>query len=141
MGYEIRLHIGRLTDSAPIKKKGHTYKWLYEYARIDLCKCGYDGEIYNLTMRSASQEENRPEPQRAFWYGENDKPIIEDCYAAPLYTYPLGDFLKAVKVDLKTDQEESGDGGYRRFRWAKALLSSMNASADGEDLVVVVYGH
>lgn len=152
MGYETRLIIGRAgTPSDEIKtgeltisdgeayrpylkdefgryiKTGRTEVYFMEYASIDLCKCGYDSEISKIDWKNTDKN--------IFWYyygSDGNTPIIEDCYGGKSEPVPIKDVIAALEKDVESSE-------YRRFKWALALLKSMDD--DSEELTVMFYGH
>lgn len=151
MGYETRLFIGRsghasdelhqdyliISDGeayCPYSKddKGNTIptgrKGIYfaVMAMIDLCKCGYDSEISKIDWKNKERESS-------FWYFYyGSEEIKEDRYGDT----PKPINIKTVLVALRKDSERED---YRRFKWAIALLESMEK--DSENLQVLFYGY
>lgn len=106
-------------------KTGKKETWFQLMATVDLCKCGYDSAINNIP------HVNTDESHQWYWYEGNER-RIEDCYGAKLKPAPLIDVINALKKDIEDDE-------YRRFKWALALLESMQN--DSEKITVLLYGH
>jgi hypothetical protein len=153
MGYETKLFIGReghtsdemqsgdlvvedgqayrplLTDDeGELIKTGRKSTYFMVYAEIDLCKCGYSSAVSKL------DQINKDESHFWEWYGSGDgnNAITEDRYGDKLKPIPISDVVAALESDEKNDN-------YRRFKWALALLKSMQD--EPEDLKVLIYGH
>jgi hypothetical protein len=151
MGYENRLFIGRSCHSSDelrqedlIISDGEAYRpysrdddgntvptgrkgiYFQVMAMIDLCKCGYDSEISKIDWKNKEMESvfwyfyYGSEETKEDHYGETPKPVI----------------IKTVLDALRKDSERED---YRRFKWAIALLESMEK--DSENLQVLFYGY
>jgi len=112
-------------DDGNFLKTGKKETYFFVMATVDLCKCGYDSNVHKL------DGVNKDESHQWYWYERNDR-IIEDCYGAKMKPVPLIDLIEALKLDIASDE-------YRRFKWALALLESMND--DNEDITALLYGH
>ncbi len=99
--------------------------WFRIYATVDLCKCGYESNIHNI------DHINKDESHFWYWYDGNGE-TSKDCYGDKLKPIPIKEVVEALRKDTKKDD-------YRRFKWALALLESMQN--DKEDLTVLFYGH
>ncbi len=150
MGYETTLLIGReCTTSDEIKRgplvteEGEAYRpylkdedgafiktgaketYFMIYAEIDLCKCGYTSEISKI------DKENTDKGHHWIWASGGDE-RSEDLYGEK----PKPVSFKAVIDALEKDYQ---DGEYRRFKWALALLNSMQD--ESEELSILMFGH
>ena len=124
MGYEVRVYVGRVQHSS----NETSGRWFQLWAMFELCKPGYDSEIYKLCSDPAIGNE------RVFFYADDgNTEITVDRYGKRLKAIPFDIVLKA----LETDQ---GNDSYRRFKVAVDLLRSIKEHA-GEQLSVVLYGH
>jgi len=125
MGYETKLLIGKETNQAYDEST-----WFQIYAMVDLCKPGYDSEIFKI-----DSENKTPDVKQWYWYaptGDDNIGVTEDRYGAKPKPVPLTDVIHALRLDMQGDD-------YRRFKWAMALLESM--ADDNEELSVLFYGY
>lgn len=95
---------------------------------IDICKPGYDSNIFNLQSVDGKQP--------VFFYGtDGNTPITKDSYGTRLVAYKPADVLKALKKDAKADD-------YRRFLIAVDFLASLIKNFGGDEcLAIVLYGY
>lgn len=154
MGYETRLIIGKSSsltgdeveygeliiedgeayrpmlkdEKGEFIKTGRKEIWFQVIAEIDLCKCGYNSEIHKI------DRVNKDESHIWYWFGsgDGDTRVTEDCYGDKPKPVPIKDVVAALEIDAEKDD-------YRRFKWALALLKSMQD--DPEGLTVLLYGH
>jgi hypothetical protein len=152
MGYETKLIIGRsgmasdeIERGDMIVEEGERYRpmlkdekgnfvktgrkvtYFMVYAEIDLCKCGYSSAIHKL------DRVNKDESHFWEWYstGYGNDELTQDSYGDKPKPLPIPVVLEALEEDAK-------DSDYRRFKWAIALLKSMQ---DDDNLKVMLYGH
>ena len=124
MGYEVKLIVGVRTDQVNYKKPEQN--WFHVYAEIDLSKIG-TCPLEKLMF------ENQTKKPVVFWYGtDGNTTITEDRYGESYLPIPIKLVVKAVEKCVAGDD-------YRRFKWALALLKSMQGNT--EDISVVAYGH
>ena len=96
------------------------------YAEIDLCKLGHDSHLGKILTA------NKDSKKEIYYYGTGGNvAITEDCYGDKPNEASVGDCVEALKLDI-------ANSNYRRFKWALALLESMQ---DEEDISVIWYGH
>lgn len=125
MGYEVKVYVGRVSVSTT---RDEQRRWFNTWAMIDICKPGYDSEIYKL---SADHDIGEP----IYIYGsDGDTEIVEDCYGKRLRAFPLDVALTALETD-------NGSTRYRRFQIAVDLLRSVKANAGDEQLSVFLFGY
>ena len=149
MGYETKLIIGQsghtMDESVygdliveegeayrPMLKdeKGHYLKtgrketYFMVIATINLCKCGSQSHIGKIDFT------NKDESHFWQWY-DGDERKTEDCYGDKPKPIPVSVVVDALRKDLEDEK-------YRRFKWALALLESMQ---DDKDITVLFYGH
>lgn len=115
-------------------KTGRTGVYFREYARMDLCKLGYqDDELNDLI--SATQKIGKDNSSlRYYYFYHGDNEVSVDCYNSHFWPVPI----RTVLVALKKSHPKRKTG-YRRTNWAIDLLSSM--VDDEEGLEVIFYGH
>jgi len=107
-------------------KTGRRETWVNVIATIDLSKCGYDSEIHQIDWKNTDKNHHW------YWYGsDGNTQIKEDCYEEKSSLIPIDVVLTALKKDAE-------DSDYRRFKWAIALLESME---DDKTLSILFYGH
>lgn len=123
MGYEIKLHIG-----TTFRFKNTKRSWFQEVAMVDLCKPGYDSEIYQLSLFESAE--------KIYLYASNGNThIIKDMYDKSLTAVDATIVLDALKRDNKKNP-------YRRFEIAVALLEAMIQDMEWkENLKVVLFGY
>jgi hypothetical protein len=131
MGYETEMLIGKVSDF--VFSHDGDAKYFQVYATIDMCKMGYEGPLCELDTHLAKGED-----PVVYWYaptGDGNAELFEDRYGDIPKPVPIKDVLEALEKTM----EQEGEPGYRRFKWAHALLSSMvNAP---EDLSVLFWGY
>lgn len=158
MGYEIKLYIGKAYRdceeiardmSKPYEdgsgfeyqkdkdgnyvKTGRIEKYFSVYAMVDLCKCGYDSKIYDLSGKSHKLANENKDKYFYYFYGsDGNSQVVEDRYGDYMYAMPIKDTIKALTADRQKDE-------YRRYKWAIALLNSMKD--DQENLEVLFFGY
>jgi hypothetical protein len=124
MGYETKLIIG-------VKREDYGHKkpsWFDVYAEIDLCKCGYGSHISALNQNS---DKTKPE---VYWYGyDGNTEFTKDRYDSCPKPVALRHVVHALKADCENED-------YRRFKWALALLESMEADNENENIEVLFFG-
>jgi len=127
MGYETELVVGKLTDH----KFGHeTAHWFKVYAVVDMCKMGYDTLVATLDAHLPKGSE-----PAVYWYaptGDGNTMITEDSYGDMPKPLPIKTVVEALEKDMENED-------YRRFKWALALLKSMED--DPEGLSVLMWGY
>ncbi len=123
MGYELILSVGKAQK--PFAKE--ETRWFQIMATVDLCKPGYESEVYKLTTSDKSDPVYIFPPM-----GDGDTTITKDRYDSPLHTIPIDKMLIAMRKDEARDP-------YRRFKWAIAMLESM--LNDSEELSCVLFGY
>ena len=129
MGYEIKLVVGNIFESEIFREDDMDY--LSVIATLDLCKPG-NATILNL---------KNGEYQRVYFYADDDNTrVTEDRYNDALYAVPIDIFLTAMQQDFLDSKKDYKGKGYRRFKWAKDLLTSMKKDSN-EPLYVVMFGH
>lgn len=122
MGYEVTVYLGEVSDSVT---EGDA-KFFNDVGMVELCKPGYDSEIYIL-----STSEYIGEP--IFMYGlDGNTRFVEDSYGKVLKAIEPELVLNALKSDKKTK--------YRRFIMAYKLLKT-TIPLFGDELKVVLWGH
>jgi hypothetical protein len=123
MGYETTLLIGKSTDAL----KEDTASFFHTYATIDLCKCG-EGALDGL------ESHHKGDPLVYWYYGtDGNHHDTEDRYGDKPVPLSINEVLQALYKHRANDN-------YRRFKWAIALLESMQHDS-GENLQVLFYGH
>ena len=158
MGYEIKLYIGKTHSdreeiardmSKPYEdgsgfeyqkdtkgeyiKTGRIEKYFSIYAMVDLCKCGYDSKTYALSGKSHKLGNENKDKYFYYFYGsDGNSQVVEDRYGDYMHAIPIQDVIDALIVDSQEDE-------YRRYKWAIALLNSMNT--DQENLEVLFFGY
>jgi len=128
MGYELILSVGKANK--PFRKSNgeEEKKWFQVMATVDLCKPGYDSEVYKLTtITDKSKEVYLYAPM-----GNGDTEVETDRYDSALHVISINDMLEALRKDSERDT-------YRRFKWAIAMLESMKD--DSEELECVLFGY
>ena len=163
MGYEIKLIIGKEghpstelkhEDQAildgnlayfPIQKDkkgnfietGRVEVYFQVYAMVDLSKPGIDCHLLKLDWKNTDT--------RIVWYFYEDgnTQVKQDDYGDLSKPIPVADVITALKKDFKESLDKypgfEGDpdsGGYRRFKWAIALLKVMDTNTQ-----VLLHGH
>jgi len=124
MGYEVKLIVGVRTDQVNYEKPEQS--WFHVYAEIDLSKIG------NCPLGTLMSENQTKKPV-VYWYGiDGDTTITEDKYGESYLPIPIKLVVKALEKCVAGDD-------YMRFKWALALLKSMQD--DTEDITVLAYGH
>lgn len=159
MGYEVKLIIGHFPKPSveyarekelkrdgdslwyPYKKlngefvpSGRMESTMIEAGRLDLCKCAYGpfGELVNANERAAKEAD----PNIVYkWWRDGNTEEETDCYGARKLPIPLKNVIKALDETVKQGDE------YHRFKWALALLKSMQRHKGGWELQVILYGH
>ena len=160
MGYESTLYIGELYGPEPEYRddpskphddgSGYAYlrdsngnpvttnrvlRYLSSFARIEMCKLGYDSAILKLVDDS---RRSMPDYEVPYIFGtDGNTRIKEDCYGSRLIPVRLEALLRAVDSDLEREH-------YRRLYWLKALIEGVLAHYDSNDrcdLVALHYGH
>lgn len=159
MGYEIKLIIGKSgmegpeferDKSKPFKdgsgfeyktdkrgqpvKTGRTGVYFSEYARLDLCKLGYQEDALNKLISKTHETGRKSKSLRFYYVYKGDIQESDDCYGDSLWPVPIREVLDALKKS-----HPKGKDSYRRTDWAIDLLSSM--VDDSEGLEVIFYGH
>lgn len=116
-------------------KTGRVQVWFQVMAAVDLCKLGYQGDQLNAIIAKSFDTAKRNDRTVHYFYPptEGNMRKTEDCYGCSLWPIPVKEVLAAIN----TLSDEAM--GYRRLRWAKALLESM--ADDTEQLEVMFYGH
>lgn len=151
MGYDTHVVLGMLHDPKPEYKEdlahpfddgsgyhflkdengervltGRVLQYLEVYASLDLCHI-YDSHLERL-VRKHKKEINKGNTVTYFYGPDGNLRIKEDPYGELLVPVPLPEVLEAVRKDTNE---------YRRFRWLKGLLESLE---DESDVTCVFYG-
>lgn len=159
MGYEIKLIIGKSGMEGPEfardktkpfsdgsrfdyktdgrgqpVKTGRTGVFFSEYARLDLCKLGYQEDALNALISATQEQGKKAQSLRFYYFYHGDNQISEDCYDAALWPVPIKTVLAALKAS-----HPKRKNSYRRTNWAIDLLSSMVDDVEG--LEVIFFGH
>lgn len=159
MGYEIKLIIGKAgmegpeferDKSKPFKdgsgfdyktdgrgqpvKTGRTGVFFSEYARLDLCKLGYQEDALNKLIYKTHTTGGKSKSLRYYYFYQGDTQVSKDCYGDALWPVPIREVLDALLAS-----HPKGKDSYRRTDWAIDLLSSM--VDDSEGLEVIFFGH
>ena len=124
MGYEIKIIVGTksLISSDPAA-------YLQVIGEIDLCKPGYDSNIYLLNKN------NRTFPKGYTYHSDGNTKMIVDSYGEDLLHYPIDIVLESLKKDCKADN-------YRRFKVARDFLESIKKNfSENEEITCFLYGH
>lgn len=165
MGYEITLYIGHrgnpsreievdktqpFEDGSGFHYKrnakgeycytGRTEQWFNVMATIDLCKLGSQDDSLNQLI-GETQDKGKDINQESYCYfyaSDGNTRVEEDRYGAPLWPAPLDGVAKAVSEAFEASKDDHGPEGYRRLKWASALLESMKGD---ENLEVIFFGH
>lgn len=132
MGYEVKIFVVR----SNLTHKGHNETADHAYAGIigmvDVCKPGYDSEIYKLC---SSKETDNP---LVYLYDLNgNEQHWEDRYGKKLRMWPMSAATAAV-------EDDANSYGYERFKYALALLHSVNLYSTPDDsrrIGVVFFGY
>lgn len=163
MGYEIKLIVGKAShpcteyeveDQAilddnlayfPTKKDekgayietGRIEVYFQTYAMVDLCCPGPDTHLLKLDWKNTDKH------VVWYFYEDGNTAVKQDGYGDSPQPIPVEEVIEALEKDLVESLEgypgSEGDpdsGGYRRFKWAIALLKSMD-----DDTQVLFHGH
>lgn len=96
------------------------------YAEIDLCKLGRDSHLGEILTA------NKDSKKEIYYYGsDGNTKITEDCYGDKPNEVSITDCVNALRLDV-------ANSDYRRFKWALALLESMQGE---KEVSVIWYGH
>ena len=128
MGNETQLIIGEDTG----QYYPATGTFFMDAALIDMYKMG------NSSILELPRKNDTPDKKRWSWYaptGDGDTPVMEDRYGDIPQPVPIGDVIESLKTDVATG------AGYRRFKWALALLQAMEATQGDREFKVLVYGY
>lgn len=128
MGYEVRMHI-HAENGYVIEEEGATHGW--EIARLDLCKIGYEGPLFQL-IRAAQADPNRVCGQ--FWADDGNTLISVDRYDDKLVRISGKEVLETIRKELKEDP-------YRRLKIALGLLETILESFKEDQIYCYFYGH
>ena len=126
MGYETELLIGKDTGQS----FGDEGTYFQIYAHVDMCKMG-NSSLFDLPWVN-----NTPEKNKWYFYpvcGDGETMVTEDCYGELLRPVPITDAIHALEKDIDNND-------YRRFKWALALLKTMQEDSP-EGLSVLMYGY
>jgi len=161
MGYDTHIMIGHLsTHPRPEREKdkskpyadGSGFKTLLDekgeevltgrllmyfsiYAEIDLCKI-YDSCISKLHEKYKKTSMMKENEFAYVFMKDGNTQFEEDAYGDRLIVVPFLEALEAARKDAKKNES-----GYRRYKWVKDLLESMQGSEDMEnELTCVFYG-
>ena len=170
MGYEKRMHFGTVGQwSLDMFNSGADDGiWLHEVGQVDLSKCGYDSEVYNvgeikgeklLPALLYKEVKNRDFETDDSGNRISDQPfneeidsehVTEDCYDAKMPLIDAYSALSALVIANKQCVKEDGET-YRRYDIAIAALKAFIQSFDkagagkynktGEVLAVYFFGH
>ena len=131
MGFEVKIVVGKSTDTIKGMGDDADKNWFQIMGMVDICKPGHGSELAKLCGNIA-QDIDAPNVYLYAPMGDGDMTVTEDCYGTKLQAFPLSMVLDALYADSNNDS-------YRRFKWALALLESMQD--DIENLEVVLYGY
>jgi len=171
MGYELKMHfgiVGRWSFDIFRNNPDEQGIYLQEVGCVDLCKCGYDSEIYNV---SRTDDKDilpallyREVKNRDFAIDElgnkistdpideetGSEHVVEDCYGEKM---PLVDAYVALAALVQANKQTVKEDGvtYRWYDVAIAALKAFIQSFDkagsgkydktGEVLAVYFFGH
>lgn len=105
----------------------HKAAYLVEFARIDLCKPGYDSEILKL------KSDTKGLMSCYIYHNSQNNGDPVDCYGDFLHAFKINDIIQALEVD-------SSETLYKRFDIALDLLRSINFRYN-EDIFVTMWGY
>lgn len=91
MGYEVKIIV-----AGALSSYSESPKWLNVIAQIDMCKPGYESNLYRLCK-------NRVGTPVFFYAEDGNTEITEDHYGEPLVAIPIHEVLQAVETDRAND--------------------------------------
>jgi hypothetical protein len=113
---------------------GRTEQHFIEVASVDLCKI-YDTATYEVAVKSLIDGKKTANVKNVIKWFSGKEELSEDCYGAMPTAVPLKKVIAALRKDVQADD-------YRRFKWALALLESIEATQEGNrEMVVLFYGY
>ena len=129
MGYETTLLIGELFNFQVAAKTPEKYFQLI--STLELCKTGKSA-IWDLPWKNET-----PDEMKWYWYaptGDGNQQQYEDRYGDEPQPVPVADVLEALEEDALQDN-------YRRFKWAIALLKSIQDTSPNSNFPVLYWSH
>lgn len=125
MGYEIKIYVGEV----PSFEKNEP-KWFNVIGMVDICKPGYESQIYKLAV----DKESWTFQQKVYFYGsDGNTQINKDKYGEELKTFPIDIVIAALEKDIKAN--------YRRFNIALDFLKSIKENWKDQEVSVILFGY
>jgi len=112
---------------------GEVRSYFDPYVEMDMSKI-YDSHLSLLHNRYKETPMLKENEFVDLYMKDGNTSFREDVYGNPLIAIPFLEVLKAARKDAK-------ENGYRRYKWIKDLLESMQGSEDMEnELTCLFYG-